>query len=113
MIDPVVMRFAELMRDRYGADIYMFGSRSRGDHHVESDYDLVAVSPAFAGQRRMYRALDRFDLWDEAGGRLLNLDLHCYTPEEFVQELDSLGYLGEANQRGELVKIPTPAKHAA
>jgi predicted nucleotidyltransferase len=113
MSDPVVVRFAELMRDRYGADIYLFGSRSRGDHHVESDYDLVAVAPAFAGQRRMHRGLDRFDLWDEAGGRLLSLDLHCYTPEEFAQELDSLGYLGEADERGELMKIPAPARDVA
>ncbi len=113
MSDPVVVRFAELMRDRYGADIYLFGSRSRGDHRVESDYDLVAVAPAFAGQRRMHRALDRFDLWDEAGGRLLSLDLRCYTPEEFEQEMGSLGYLGEADERGELVKIPISTRDAA
>jgi len=113
MSDPVVVRFAELMRDRYGADTYLFGSRIRGGHHVESDYDLVAVAEAFAGIRRIHRALDRFDLWDKAGGRLLSLDLHCYTPEEFAQELDSLGYLGEADERGELLRIHAPAKDAA
>lgn len=101
------------MHDRYGADVYVFGSRSRGDSHPESDYDLVAVSPAFAGQRRIHRALDRFEIWDEAGGRLLGLDLHCYTPEEFAQELDSLGYLGEAAERGDLLKIPVDARDAA
>ena len=113
MSDPVLVRFAELMRDQYRADIYLFGSRSRGKHHVGSDYDLVAVSPSFAGQRRMLRALDRFDLWEQAGGRQLSLDLHCYTPEEFAEELDSLGYLGEADERGELLKVSVAAKDAA
>lgn len=109
MIDPVVLCFAALMRDRYGADVYLFGSRSRGDHQHDSDYDLVAVSPVFAGQRLVERARDRFDLWRDAGGRFLGLDLHCYAPEEFSRELDSLSYLGEANERGELLRIPVPA----
>ena len=111
--DPPAVRFAQQMRDRYGADVYIFGSRARGANRGDSNYDFAAVAPAFAEQRDINRALDRFDIWDEVGGRGIGLDLHCYTPEEFALELDSLGYLGEASERGELVKIPTDVKDAA
>jgi hypothetical protein len=99
-------RYARLMRERYGAELYLFGSRARGTSHAESDYDLVAVSDAFAGKRRTVRAPDRYRLWREAGGFGTSLDLHCYTPQEFQRELGGLGYLGQANERGELVRIP-------
>lgn len=57
-----------------------------------SDYDLVAVSPAFAGESRFRRCLDRYQLWHAAGGFWQSLDLHCYAPEEFRAELKGLGY---------------------
>jgi predicted nucleotidyltransferase len=93
------------MQERYGADLYAFGSRVQGLARDDSDYDLVAVATVFAGQRSFLRAPDRFDLWEQAGGFGLSLDLHCYTPEEFAEELEGLGYLGEAAERGELVRI--------
>lgn len=104
-MDPLVVRFAQLMHSRHGAELYVFGSRGRGTAGSESDYDLVAVSPTFAGQRGFLRAPDRYELWQEAGGYALSLDLHCYTPEEFREELESAGYLGDAHERGELVKV--------
>ena len=111
--DPLIVRFAQLMRDRYGADVYIFGSRARGKGRPDSDYDFVAVAPAFAEQRDLSRALDRHRIWTEAGGYGIGLDLHCYTPEKFALELDSLGYLGEANERGELIRIPADIQDAA
>jgi predicted nucleotidyltransferase len=111
--DRLIVGFAKLMRDRYGAELYLFGSRARGMGARDSDYDFAAVSPAFAKERDLYRALDRHRIWTEAGGYGIGLDLHCYTPEEFARELDSLGYLGEASRRGELLKIPTDAEDAA
>jgi len=104
-LDPVVVCFAELMQGRYGAEIYAFGSRGRGTARADSDYDLVAVSPSFAEQRSFLRVPDRYDLWQQAGGYGLGLDLHCYTPDEFDEEVEGLGYLGEARERGELIRI--------
>ncbi|MBI2954992.1 MAG: nucleotidyltransferase domain-containing protein [Chloroflexi bacterium] len=94
------------MHQRYGAILYMFGSRVRGTARRDSDYDLVAVSSEFAGQHVMDRAPARRDLWIAAGGWRLPLDLHSYTPEEFQDELRGLGYLGQARRRGELVRVP-------
>jgi len=56
--DPVLRQFREALRQRYGARVervVLFGSRARGDHGPESDYD-VAV---FLHQSR--------GLWEELG----------------------------------------------
>lgn len=105
----LLSRFARLMRDRYNARIYLFGSRARGTAHEYSDYDLVAVSSAFEGQSRFCRCLDRGEMWLAAGGWRKALDLHCYTPREFLAEVHGLGYLGQARAKGELLPIkPAP-----
>ncbi len=103
--DRMLAQFAGLMWDRYGADIYLFGSRARGAARPDSDYDIVAVAEAFAGQPWFRRCPDAGDLWLAAGGWRIGLDLQCYTPSEFRGELSGLGYLGQAMARGELVKI--------
>lgn len=71
----------------------------------------VADSGLLANYARLIReryGADRYRLWREAGGFGISLDLHCYTPEEFQRELAGLGYLGQANERGELFKITGP-----
>ncbi len=105
--DKLVARFARLMAERYGARVYLFGSRARGVHRPDSDYDVVAVSQRFAGERQRYRARDRYKLWYEAGGWGIGLDLHCYTEEEFYEEIRGLGYLGQAKRHGELIRVRT------
>ncbi len=103
--EPLIVEFARLLRERYGARVYLFGSRARGTAHPESDYDLVAVAEAFGQQSVFERALDRRKLWRQAGGWEIGLDLHCYTPSEFRRELEGLGYLGQAKRRGELIEV--------
>ncbi len=102
--DDLLNRFARLVHSRYGARVFLFGSRARGTAHAESDYDIVIVARSFEGQRRIARARDRYSLWYEAGGRGIGLDLQRYTPEEFREELAGLGYLGQSKRRGELTK---------
>lgn len=103
--DQLLISFARLMKLRYGARLYLFGSRARGKGRPDSDYDVVAVAEGFAGERRIVRAPERYRLWREAGGRGVGLDLHCYTPVEFREELAGLGYLGQAKRRGELLRV--------
>ncbi|MHB1416579.1 MAG: nucleotidyltransferase domain-containing protein [Chloroflexota bacterium] len=103
--DSLLLGFARLLQQRYGGEVYLFGSRARGTASVDSDYDLVAVAESFADVPRIRRAPDRYKLWREAGGWGISLDLHCYTPAEFRAELVGLGYLGQANRRGELIRI--------
>lgn len=104
----LIGRFAIIMRRRYGASLYLFGSRARRDDEPGSDFDIVAVSEQFRGQRRPARALDRFYLWLQAGGWGQGSDLHCYTPEEFQRQIkDGEGYLGEAWRKGQLISAST------
>jgi predicted nucleotidyltransferase len=84
----LVKGFAELMRDRHGARVYLFGSRARGTASGDSDYDLIAVADSFSNVSRFRRGLDRDRIWHEAGGYLKALDLHCYSPAEFRRELE-------------------------
>jgi hypothetical protein len=99
----LLSQFARLLRARYGARLYLFGSRSRGDARPDSDFDLVAVADAFGEQPRLGRALDRRDLWRAAGGTGIPLDLHCLTRDEFREETaGGLGAIGSARRRGEL-----------
>lgn len=82
-------RFAESLRTELGAQrVLLFGSRARGDERGDSDYDLIIVSPSFAGVPRRERARGLYDLWLRVGGEG-PLDLLCLTPGEF-----------EAAQRG-------------
>lgn len=103
--EKLIVDFARLIRDRYGAGVYLFGSRARRSARPESDYDLVAVSQAFDRQSVFERALDRNILWRQAGGWGIGLDLHCNTPAEFRRQLAGLGYLGQAKRRGELIVV--------
>ena len=94
------------MRERYGATLYLLGSRARGTARADSDYDLAAVSRQFQQHKITERARDRWFLWLEAGGWGKGLDLHCLTPEEFREETRyGWGYLGGSKRRGELIRI--------
>lgn len=109
--EVILTAFARLMREQYGARIYLFGSRASGTNRPASDYDVVAVAESFGQQPRLGRAQDRFVIWRQAGGWGAPLDLHCYTPAEFREELRGLGYLGQAKRRGQLVPIPAARPH--
>jgi predicted nucleotidyltransferase len=44
--DPVLIRFRTAVRDLYAdrlARIVLYGSRARGDHHPDSDYDIAVL----------------------------------------------------------------------
>ena len=83
-IEPVVRRFALLLRQEIGAErVLLFGSRARGQARDDSDYDLIVVSPAFAGVEPGRRGVGLWDLWYRAGGDA-PLDLICVTPDEFA-----------------------------
>ena len=57
----------------------LFGSYSKGVQRVESDVDIILVSPSFKGKRWIKRAPALYKYWPYN----YQLDLLCYTPEEF------------------------------
>jgi predicted nucleotidyltransferase len=65
---------------------YLFGSHARGDYTPESDYDIALIADGFAGTPLYERGhwFKREWPYVEVG----NLDLLCYTPEEFDARVD-------------------------
>jgi hypothetical protein len=84
--DSALMRFAERLQEEAGADrVLLFGSRARGQERSDSDYDLIVVSPRFAGIEQPRRAFGLRQLWYQSGGDG-PMDLICLTPTEFALE---------------------------
>jgi predicted nucleotidyltransferase len=80
----------------------LVGSRARGDELVESDYDLVLVSPAFAGLSWRERIAAVLELWD------MEVDLQplCYTPEEYARKVAEISSVAEATREGLVLPVP-------
>lgn len=78
----------------------VFGSRARGDELVDSDYDLILVSPAFVGMPFTRRAAALLHFWELPEG----VDLFCYTPEEFGRKRRELSMVAEAVAEGLLLR---------
>ncbi len=81
------------------ARIILFGSRARGDHLKESDYDLIVISRKFEGMRFSSRASLLLKLLYKEG-IVLPLELLCYTPEEFERKKSMIGIVKEALSYG-------------
>lgn len=65
-------------------ELYVFGSRARGDFYPDSDVDLAIVTPVFEGRDELERYdLIREDLRDIFG--TTPVDVVLYTPEEFEE----------------------------
>lgn len=74
----------------------VFGSRARGDQLLDSDYDLILISPAFEGIAWPDRVREVMSLWH------LDIDLQplCYTPEGFARKSAEISIVAEAIRDG-------------
>jgi len=75
--------------------IILFGSRARGDHLKDSDYDLIVVSSKFEGVSFTKRMVMLTKKIYEQGARG-SFELLCYTPEEFKRKKKELGTVSSA-----------------
>lgn len=100
---------AEALRafvDALGAEValsavILFGSRARGDHLVESDVDVLVVSPAFADWPHLRRLEWLFARWARVSR--LDADVVGLTPEEFADRAGELSVVGEIAREGIVV----------
>ncbi|MDI7266765.1 MAG: nucleotidyltransferase domain-containing protein [Myxococcota bacterium] len=85
-------RFLGRVNARFPLDAaFVGGSRVRGDELVESDYDLVLVSPAFAALpwiRRIEATAAEWDLTAPA-------DLFAFTGDELARKRTEIGSVAE------------------
>lgn len=75
------------------AQAVFFGGRARGDHLVDSDYDVIRVSPDFQGVFFSQRSALMYDFWTHWP---LEIEPLCYTPEEFEKKKGQIGIVSEA-----------------
>jgi uncharacterized protein len=84
---PQLKRLVELCRSELGAEqVWLFGSRARGDNRPESDWDLLAILPDDAPEE----ALDPVNLWQIRRKSGLHADLIGVRRSEFIDSLDSV-----------------------
>ncbi len=77
----------------------LFGSRARNDHLLHSDVDLILVSPDFAGLPFRSRLADALEGWNAE----VDLEVLCYTPEEFGRKQQDPGIVQQATKEGRLL----------
>ena len=70
---------------------YLFGSRARGDHLEDSDWDVMLIAPDFAAMPFPQRGT--YILENSA---LRRVDLLCYTPGEIKERAGEIGIVTEA-----------------
>lgn len=90
-------RFAKSLKKVMSINqLILFGSRARGDNFVTSDYDFVIVSEEFSGKPFTRRASPLYDLWQSN----CDLEVLCYTPDEWKRLKDKRGILLNAQDEG-------------
>ena len=96
--DARIADFMAKVRGRFRIEqALLFGSRARGDELVDSDYDVILVSPDFQGVFFSQRSALMYDFWTHWP---LEIEPLCYTPEEFETKKKQIGLVSEAVREG-------------
>lgn len=83
------------------ARIILFGSRARGTELKDSDIDLIIVSKVFEGMHFTDRITYILKiLWKNRALPHVDLDILCYTPEEFERKRREVSIVREALRYG-------------
>ena len=100
--DRRIESFVKKVRKKVRLELaLLFGSRAKGTHLETSDYDLILVSPDFRGKFFTSRAAELLDLWNYP----YDLELFCYTPEEFEELKKRIGIVKTALKEGVRLKL--------
>ena len=95
--DVKARNFVKKLRKVLKIDLaVLFGSRARGDYLEDSDYDVLIVSSDFRG-KIVERVSGLYDYWDYFP---LDIEVLCYTPEEFEKMKGRIGIVQEALKEG-------------
>lgn len=85
--DKVIKEFVSRVKERFQPkEVFLFGSRARGNHWKRSDYDIAVVSEKFKDIDFRERIIMVYELVVEP----LNVEVLCYTPEEFEKRKNEL-----------------------
>lgn len=97
MAEERIRSFIEKIKDKFEPElILLFGSRARGDALRSSDYDIIVVSRKFERMDFRERIIKVYELVTEP----LNVDVLCYTPEEFEEKRKRITIIKKAAEEG-------------
>jgi len=95
--DKVIKEFISRVKERFQPKaVLLFGSRARGDHWKRSDYDIAVVSEKFKDIDFRSRIIMVYELVEKP----LNVDVLCYTPEEFEERKNELCIVKKISEEG-------------
>lgn len=107
---PYLHDLVALCRSELGAEeVWLFGSRARGDHRPDSDWDLLAILPDDAPEE----ALDQVRVWEVRRRSGLHADLLVVTRSEFLDAQDSVTTLSAIVAREGVPIDPTQGTEAS
>ena len=96
--DSKIVDFLDKVRTKYHiSHAIFFGSRAKGEHLKESDYDIILVSEDFRDIFFSKRSALMYDFWQYWP---LEIEPLCYTPEEFEVKKKQIGIVSEALKEG-------------
>lgn len=81
----------------------LFGSRIKGNFLLNSDLDLILISPDFKGIKftdRINLIRDYLDEWNKS----FSLEIICYTIEEFEGKKKRIGLVKDAVETGIVIE---------
>ncbi len=93
----LLRRFKKDIRSRYNIErAILFGSRAGDDWLFTSDVDVILVSRDFEGIPFRKRIADVLGFWDGD----VDMEVLCYTPEEFRRKKNQIGIVRQAEDEG-------------
>jgi len=96
--DSRITGFLRKVRKKYSINqAILFGSRARGEHLKNSDYDIILVSADFRDIFFTKRSALMYDFWQHWP---IDIEPLCYTPEEFEAKKNQIGIVSEAIKEG-------------
>jgi len=96
--DSRITDFLRKVRKKYSIDqAIFFGSRARGEHLKDSDYDIILVSADFKDIFFTKRSALMYDFWQHWP---IQIEPLCYTPGEFDAKKNQIGIVSEAIKEG-------------
>lgn len=96
-IKRALKRYLKKVKKHFRIDkSILFGSRARGDYFLDSDVDLILVSPDFKNIDFRKRIEQLLEWWDER----IDLEVLGYTPEEFEKKKKQIGIVQQAVKEG-------------
>ena len=94
-------KFLNKVKKHYNIkNVIIFGSRARGDYFLDSDVDIILISNDFKDIRFTDRIGNIIEFWNPP----IDLEVICYTPEEFEKKKKQIGIVKTAVEEGIEVK---------